>query len=86
MARKKKKAQNIQTKMRPKSTAQLERAMKKLLDTPDPEEPVDFASAEWAGPSPVHTIHGVPYEELKKNEEELLRMKKEKEEKDESTQ
>lgn len=71
MGRKRKNAQNIKTHLRSKSTAQLEKAMKGMLDIPDPEEAPDFDSEEWAGPSPPHIIDGQTYEERQKRKKEI---------------
>jgi len=67
----KKKAQNIQTHLRARTTAQLEKALKGVLDIPDPEEPLDISKAkEWCGDSPPHMIDGEPYEDRKKQKED----------------
>ena len=66
----KKKAQNIQTKLKARTTAQLEKALKGALDIPDPEEPFDMSKAkEWCGDSPPHLIDGEPYEDRQKRKE-----------------
>ena len=67
---KRKNAQNINTQLHAKSTAQLQRAMQGMLDIPDPEEAPDFDSEEWAGPSPPHMIDGQTYEERQKRKKE----------------
>ena len=81
---KRKNAQNINTQLHAKSTAQLQRAMQGMLDIPDPEEAPDFDSEEWAGPSPPHMIDGKTYEERQKKkkakDEERQKRKKAKNE------
>ena len=62
---KKKKAQNIQTKLLARSTAQLEKALEGFMDIPKPFDPED-----WAGDSPEHIINGTPYKDLVGEEKE----------------
>jgi len=71
MGRKRKNAQNIKTQLRAQSTAQLENAVKGMLDIPDPEEAPDFSSEVWAGPSTPHIIDGQTYEERQKRKKEI---------------
>jgi len=68
----KKKAQNIQTQLKARTTAQLEKALEGVLDIPDPDpdKPFDISQAEeWCGESPPHIIDGAPYEDRKKQKE-----------------
>ena len=67
----KKKAKNTESRLRVKTTAQLEKELKDILNVPDPEGPLDMSQArEWCEGqrSPPHYINGKPY-----NEEERLK-------------
>ena len=69
----KKKAKNIDSHLRVKTTAKLERELKDVLNVPDPEEPFDMSQArEWnAGQySPPHYINGKPYNEEERKKQE----------------
>ena len=67
---KKKKAQNIQTKLLARSTAQLEKALEGFMDIPDPEQAKPFDPEDWAGDSPEHIINGTPNKDLVGEEKE----------------
>ena len=66
----KKKSQNIKTRLYAKSTAQLEKSLEGFEDIPDPKEPFIFNAGAWgAGKDSVpHIINGVPVEDEEKEE------------------
>ncbi len=71
----KKKAQKIDSHLRIKTTAQLEKEVKDLLTIPDPDPdtPLDMSNArEWCEGqrSPPHYIDGEPYNEEERKKQE----------------
>ena len=65
----KKKAKNIDSHLRVKTTAQLENELKDLLKVPDPDGPLDLSLAqEW--PQPGQYINGRPVNEEERKKQE----------------
>ena len=62
------KKKNIDTQLHMRGSAKIEKWAEENLNAPDPDRSVDMST--WAGESPPHTIHGVPYEELVAQREE----------------
>jgi len=62
------KKKGIETQLHMRGNAKIEKWAEESLSTPDPTEPINME--EWAGESPPHTIHGIPYDELVAQREE----------------
>jgi len=62
------KKKGIETQLHMRGNAKIEKWAKQSLDAPDPSGPINME--EWAGESPPHTIHGIPYDEVVAQKEE----------------